>query len=190
MHVDLFDNPTAHYADIILPASSTWESSAIRAGFRSSQEAFAWTQAKTPVVAPRHESRPDLEIIFDLAVRLGLDSAFFGGDQEAAWNHHLSPTGLTMADLKNSPGGIPFDTNTTYRKYSRPLEVDGRPSGFATPSGRLELFASAFPAAGYPPPARSCRAAGQPAGRRSDISIGPNQFPGDPAYRAPKSQHP
>ncbi len=151
VHVDLFDNPTAHYADIILPASSTWESSAIRAGFCSSQEAFAWTQAKTPVVAPRHESRPDLEIIFDLAARLGLDSAFFGGDQEAAWNHHLSPTGLTMADLKNSPGGIPFDTNTTYRKYSRPLEVDGIPAGFATPSGRLELFASAFPAAGYPP---------------------------------------
>ena len=65
--------------------------------FRS-QEAFAWTQAKTPVVAPRHESRPDLEIIFDLAVRLGLDMPFFGGDQEAAWNHYSSPTGLTMAD--------------------------------------------------------------------------------------------
>ena len=98
-----------------------------------------------------------------------MGSAFFGGDQEVA-----EPPSITHRPnhgwTQNSPGGIPFDTNTTYRKYSRLLEVDGSP-GLRDAKRTPELFASAFPAAGYPAPARSCRTAGQPAGRRSTYPL-------------------
>ena len=151
VHVDLFDNPAAQYADILLPAASTWESTAVCAGFRSTPEAHKWVQAKSAVVPPRHDSRPDLQILFDLAERMGLREQVFGDDLDDAWNHHLAPSGLTMGDLRASPGGIGTAADTKYQKYRTPVGHTGRPNGFATPSGRLELFASPFPGAGYPP---------------------------------------
>ena len=151
VHVDLFDNPAAQYADFLLPAASTWESTAVRAGFRSTQEAHRWVQAKSSVVPPQHDSRPDLEILFDLAERLGLRETVFGADLDSAWNHHLAPSGLTMDDLRASQGGVSTGAGTEYRKYRASNGETGQPAGFATPSGKLELFASAFPGAGYPP---------------------------------------
>jgi D-mannonate dehydratase len=41
------------------------------------------------VVAPVAQSRPDLEILFDLAQRLSLGAHFCHGDIEAAFNEQL-----------------------------------------------------------------------------------------------------
>lgn len=151
VHVDMFDNPGAAYADILLPASTTWESPAARASFRGDGDTWNWGQYKAAPVPPQHESRPDLDIIFDLARHLGLGAEFFDGDQDAAWNHHLSPAGLSMDSLRAQPSGVRSDVTTRTRKYAETDPETGRGRGFSTPTGRLELYATPFPAAGYDP---------------------------------------
>lgn len=151
VHVDMFDNPGAAYADILLPAATTWESPAARAGFRGDDATGCWGQYKAAAVPPQHGSRPDLDIIFDLAQRLGLGDAFFDGDQDAAWDHHLSPAGLSIDALRAQPSGRRTDLATVYRKHAQTDPDTGMARGFATPTGRIELYATPFPAAGYDP---------------------------------------
>ena len=143
VHADLFMSPTAEQADIVLPVTSAFESEALRIGFEISQDAQSTVQLRTPLARPRGESRSDLQIIFSLAVRLGLGDHFFGGDVEAAWRHQLAPGGITLEQLRDHPEGVRLPLQTTHRKY-----LD---RGFRTPSGKVELYSPAFAAAGYPP---------------------------------------
>src|SRR6202035_1135201 len=46
-------------------------------------------QFRPAVVAPRGEARADIDIVFDLAVRLGLGNHFWHGNVLAALDHHL-----------------------------------------------------------------------------------------------------
>ena len=82
VHADLFMNPTAELADVVLPVASPFEREALKVGFEVSPEAQALVQLRQRVVEPRGESRSDMEIIFDLAVRLGLGSQFEGDIEE------------------------------------------------------------------------------------------------------------
>ena len=103
------------------------------------------------MIPPLHESRSDRAIIFDLASRLGLGDHFFGGDVEAAFNYQLAPSGLTVQDLRDQPAGIHVEARTRYRKYAETDARTGRPRGFETPSGKVEIYSTRFAAAGYPP---------------------------------------
>ena len=91
VHADLFMNPTAELADIVLPVASCFEREALRFGFEISAEAQSLVQLRQPVVPPPGEARSDTDIIFDLAVRLGLGEHFWNGDVEAAYRHQLAP---------------------------------------------------------------------------------------------------
>src|SRR5208283_490271 len=81
--------------------------------------------------------------VFDLAVRLSLGEHFWHGDVEAALAHYLAPSGMTPEQLRSAPRGLRFPLETTHHKYRR--------NGFATPSGRLEIFSEALQAIGQPP---------------------------------------
>ncbi|CAN0600134.1 unnamed protein product, partial [Laminaria digitata] len=131
--------------------ATTWESPTARASFRGDADTGGWGQYKAAAVPPQHESRPDLDIIFDLAQRLGYGDTFFDGDQDAAWDHHLTPAGLSMAALRAQPSGVRSDLATRYRKYAETAPETGRARGFATPTGLMELYATPFAAAGYDP---------------------------------------
>lgn len=76
VHADLFLNPTANYADIILPVASPWERPGFYPGFQISQQADALVQFRPAVIPPLGESRGDSWIVFELAKRLGLDQHF------------------------------------------------------------------------------------------------------------------
>lgn len=171
VHVDMFGNPGAAYADILLPAATTWESPTARAGFRGDAETAGWGQYKAAALPPQHESRPDLDIIFDLAQRLGFGAEFFDGDQDAAWDHHLSPAGLDMNALRAQPAGLRVDATTRYRKYMETDPTTGTPRGFATPTGRMELYATPFPAAGYDPLPRYAEPVDSPMRDRADYPL-------------------
>ena len=142
-HADLFMNPTAEQADIVLPVTSAFESEALRVGFEISQDAQSTVQLRKPLAHARGQARSDLQIVFALAVRLGLGDQFFGGDIEAAWRHQLAPSGITLEQLREHPGGVRLPLQTKHRKY-----LD---RGFRTPTGKVELYSPAFAAAGYPP---------------------------------------
>ncbi|WP_033288986.1 molybdopterin-containing oxidoreductase family protein [Amycolatopsis jejuensis] len=143
VHTDLFLNPTAAQADLVLPATSAWEAEALRMGFETSQAAQSTVQLRQQLVAPRGEARSDLRIIFDLAVALGLGAQFFDGDLDAAWRHQLAPSGVTLDQLRAAPEGIRLPLETVHRKYEQ--------RGFRTPSGVVELYSETLRQHGYPP---------------------------------------
>ena len=154
VHVNLFANPSGSLADLLLPAASCWESEAIQAApppYALAEHTGTWAQFRPAVVPPVHEARPDLEIIFDLAQRLGLGDHFFGGDIDAALDYHLAPSGLTVQQLREHPAGVRAAGQTRYQKYAERDAQTGQPRGFPTPTGKLEIYSTSFARAGYPP---------------------------------------
>ncbi len=103
VQADLFMSPTAELADIVLPVTTPFESEALKIGFEYSQEAQSLVQLRQPLVPPRGESRSDLQIVFDLATRLGLGAHFWDGDVDAALRHQLAPSGITLEELRAHP---------------------------------------------------------------------------------------
>lgn len=150
VHLDMFMNPTAQLADVVLPVTSPWEHEAIRTGFEITTEAQERVQLRPKMVQPVGEARSDTEVVFDLAQRLGLGAEFFEGDIESGWNHQLAPLGITVDDLRASPGGIRIPLTTQHRKYAT-TNHRGETTGFATPTRRLELYSEMFADHGYAP---------------------------------------
>ena len=143
VQADLFMTPTAELADIVLPVTTPFESEALKIGFEHSQEAQSLVRLRQPLVAPRGEARSDLQIVFDLAKRLGLGAAFWEGDIDAAFRHQLAPSGITLEELRAHPEGVRVPLATRYRKYAD--------TGFATPSRKVELYSATLAAHGYSP---------------------------------------
>ncbi len=149
VHADLFMSPTAELADVVLPVATPFERDALKIGFDVSAEAQTLVQLRRPVIEPRGESRADMAIIFDLACRLGLDAHFWDGDVEAARRHQLGPSGISLDTLRENPAGVRVPLQTRYYKYAE--EKDGVPIGFATQTGKVELYSENFLEHGYPP---------------------------------------
>lgn len=143
VHCDLFMNPTAEFADIVLPVNSLWERESLRVGFEITAEAQELIQLRQKIIPPVGESRSDMQIVFDLATRMGMEKDFFGGDIDAALDHQLKPTGVTVAQLRQSPEGIRKPLPRTEQRY--------RSAGFATDTKRLEVYSELFLRNGYAP---------------------------------------
>lgn len=148
VQMDCYENPTSRFADILLPAASLWEAEALGL--------FNWrdrghVQMRRAVVRPEFERRPDLEVIFDLAVRLGLSNTFFNGDLNAAFDDQLTPLNITFDDLRDMPTGLSVPLKPRYRKYAEINPETDHPRGFKTPSRLLEIYSLTFAANGYSP---------------------------------------
>jgi anaerobic selenocysteine-containing dehydrogenase len=149
VHADLFMNPTAELADVILPVASAYEREALKVGFEVSQAAQAHVQLRQRVVTPRGEARSDNEIVFDLASRLGLGAHFWDGDIDAAYRYQLGPSGVSLERLREQPGGVRAPQQARYRKFAE--LVDDVPRGFNTPTRKVELYSQTMLEHGYPP---------------------------------------
>ena len=149
-HCDLFMTPTAELADVVLPVASCFEREALRIGFDVSPEAQSHAQFRPAVVSPLGEARPDTDIVFDLAARLGLGAQFWDGDIEASYRHQLAPLGITLEQLRAAPSGLRLPLQTRYAKHAE-QDANGKPHGFATPSRRVELYSQTFLDHGYAP---------------------------------------
>jgi anaerobic selenocysteine-containing dehydrogenase len=119
-HADLFMNPTAELADVVFPVASAFEREALKIGFEISEEAQSLIQLRPAVVPPPGEARPDTEIVFDLAARLGLGAQFWDGDIDAAYRHQLATTGVTLEELRAAPGGVRVPLHTRHAKHAEP----------------------------------------------------------------------
>ncbi len=149
-HADLFMNPTAELADVILPVASAFEREGLKLGFEVSASAQALIQLRPAIVDPPGEARSDTQIVFDLAARLGLGEHFWGGDVDAAYSHQLGPTGVTLRQLRASPGGVQVTSPRKQPHYAEP-GADGVCHGFATPSRKVEVYSQTFLDHGYAP---------------------------------------
>ena len=149
VHADLFMNPTAELADVVLPVASAFEREGLKIGFEVSEAAQSLVQLRRRVVEPRGEARSDTEIVFDLACRLGLGTHFWDGDIDEAYRYQLSPSGVSLEDLREHPEGVRVPLQTRYRKFAE--QKDGIPKGFATPTRKIELYSETLLEHGYPP---------------------------------------
>ena len=149
-HADLFMNPTAEMADVILPVASPFECEAMKIGFDVSVEAQSFAQLRPPVVSPRGECRSDTQIVFDLACRLGLGDSFWNGNVDAAYRHQLAPSGISLEALRSTPSGLRVPLSPSYAKHAE-VRPNGAPVGFATPSRKVEIYSELFLEHGYAP---------------------------------------
>lgn len=146
---ELFMTPTAELCDYVLPATSFLEMANISTSFEHRAAGKTHLQYRPAVVEPSEERRSDTWIIFELAKRLGFGEQFWNGDIEAGYAYELEPSGITLDQLKQSPGGISLPIQPTYEKYARNGKHGGV-RGFATPSKKVELYSETFAAHGYP----------------------------------------
>jgi anaerobic selenocysteine-containing dehydrogenase len=147
---ELFMTPTAALCDYVLPATCFLEMSNLSNGFEHRREGKLHLQYRPAVVPPLAERRSDTWIVFEIAKRLGLGDRFWNGDIEAGYAHELEPSGVSLEQLKNSPGGITVVIPPRYQKHAEKDDTE-KFRGFATPSGKVELYSHRFAAHGYPP---------------------------------------
>jgi len=149
VHGDLFMNPTAEMADIVLPVASVFEREALKVGFELNQDSQSHVQLRRRMVAPRGEAHSDTEIVFELARHLRLGAHFWDGDIEAGYRYQLGPSGISVESLREQPGGVQVPLQTIYRKFA--TEENGVASGFRTPTRKIELYSETMLEHGFPP---------------------------------------
>src|SRR2546428_4212275 len=134
--METFHTPTSAFADVLLPATTFLENDilAIHNGV---------AERRIPATSPLYQRRGDIEVIFDLATRLGLGAQFAGGDVARGFDEILRPAGLSWDGLGEQPHGARVAPESRHEKY--------REKGFATPSGLVEIWSERFAEAGAAP---------------------------------------
>ena len=148
VHADLFMNPTAELADIVLPIASSFERDGLKIGFEISADAQSLVQYRQALVAPPGEARSDTDVVFDLATRLGLGEHFWKGDVDAAYRHQLAQSGLTLEQVRSQPKGVRVPLVARYAKHAE-ADAQGSPRGFPTPSRKVEFWSETLGTHGY-----------------------------------------
>jgi anaerobic selenocysteine-containing dehydrogenase len=148
---ELFYTPTSQYADVLLPAASFMEGEALFVSDGLYTRGDGTAQRRPQIVAPMYERRGDVDVIFDLACRLGLGQYFGGGDKTVAYDEILEPVGLTWETLREHESvAVRVSEPRRYAKYAEPVEF-GVARGFATPTRKIELYSEAFVRHGQSP---------------------------------------
>lgn len=132
--IDLFMTPTLQMADIVLPAASWLETDDV------ADLHFGWCVLARQKMATIGECKDDKQIVIELAHRMGMEDCFPWKDVKEYCNWLLKDSGITFDEFKEI--GI-LKGQMQYRKYEE--------KGFATPSGKFELYCSALESMGYNP---------------------------------------
>ena len=135
--IDPMMTQTAEFADILLPASFSFEQTMISNSALSSNH----LKLQKKAIKPYGNSLPDWEIIFRVAQRLGYEKEFPWKNAEEAIDDQLQPSGITVKELSKSPEGISLE-KFRYQKYLQ--------EGFRTPSKKVEIKSSLLKKYGYP----------------------------------------
>ena len=140
---DLFHSATGQLADIVLPAASFLERDLILYYRYRPYADGNLIAMQNQCVPPVGESKSDLDFIFALARRVGLEEYFPWENAIDAFNWELEPNGIDVDWLRKHPEGyvVRYKPEELYRKYEK--------EGFATPSGKIELVASTFEEYGF-----------------------------------------
>jgi thiosulfate reductase / polysulfide reductase chain A len=120
--VDTHRAPHVAFADIVLPACTSYEHS--DQIFTRNVKEGTWIGIYNKVVEPLGESRSDWQIYLDLAVKMGYSEFFWNGDMDACLREQLAPSGITLEELRDSPQGIFIKRTQTapeqqYRRYTQ-----------------------------------------------------------------------
>ncbi|MCM3786102.1 molybdopterin oxidoreductase family protein [Neobacillus mesonae] len=138
---DLFMTDTAKYADIILPATSTFENTDLYSSYW-----HQYVQIQEPVIAPLGEAKSNVEVFSLLGRAMGFDEAAFSETElsmiEDALDNPESPymNSLSLEALQEQRF-VKLDMSA-YDEFLNHLP---------TPSGKIELYSKTMTEAGLPP---------------------------------------
>ena len=134
---ELFMTPTAMLADYVLPGDAFTERNHISDG-------WSWSTRLTlsqKVVEPPEGATSTFTFWRELALRFGFGNEFPWSTLEELLDYRLSRSGRTFAQFEaNAYMEMP---PPAFRKYKK--------SGFATPSGKVELYSSILDDLGFDP---------------------------------------
>lgn len=125
---DLFLTDTAKWADIVLPACSSFE----RGEFKPYSGGLAWYT--NPAIEPLGESKSDVQICTELARVMDLPDEVLKEGYEYFIQHYiLDDYGVTVEELKNVDLPVKIAETAVHRDFEM---LD---QGLATPTGKFEL---------------------------------------------------
>ena len=127
--------PTSQLCDYVLPGDAWLERPSIQAGI--SEQAMP----------PPGECRNIVYFWHEIAKRIGLGKTIPWSTPEEMIDYRLEPSGVTWAQVAKS-GKLPSASakNNSSKKYQKYTE-----RGFATPSGKVELYSSVLEELGFDP---------------------------------------
>lgn len=130
VNVELFMTDTCKLCDIVLPACTTVERTEFRCWGNG------WVTCTSPAIEPLFESRPDIDIMCDLAKYIAPEDTLLASGFDATMDWILEPSGLTVAELRKHPSGmfVPNPQRTQPKEYVE--------KGFDTPSGKFEFVST------------------------------------------------
>ncbi|MGG2994491.1 molybdopterin oxidoreductase family protein [Paenibacillus macerans] len=138
---DLFLTDTAKYADIVLPATSSFENTDLYSSYW-----HHYVQLQEPVIPARGESKSNVETFKLLAAAMGFEEEAFRDSEEdmirqaLQFPHNPYLQGVTLEKLQEQRL---VKLNMEHQKdYLDNLK---------TPSGKIELYSAAMERAGLPP---------------------------------------
>jgi len=134
--LDMFVTPTAMLADYLLPAAGSLEQSRFQPNGGVSNIAYGGAAA----ISPLYERRPDFDFWRALGRRCGQEKRWPWETMEESLDYILAPAGLTWDEFCQT--GI-YAPPLSYHKYEA--------EGFATPSGKVELYSDMLAELGYDP---------------------------------------
>jgi len=122
---DMFMTPTARYADMVLPVCSFLEFTDMVNG------PFPFIQLQRQVIPTLYECKSDVQILRELAPRLGFGEYF--KSEEEFIDLLLEPVGVSVKNLKEGPALL--------RMAPRPADHKAKAEArFRTPTGRIEFY--------------------------------------------------
>ena len=122
--VDVMENASIPWADIVIPVATMYESDHPFEGGIGN-----WLMARNQVVERMGDYKSDYEFWLDLGVKMGYGDDFWNGSIEDCMNYQLENFGITMEELRKHQTGIVYKgVKPKYEKYEMM---------FSTPSPRL-----------------------------------------------------
>ncbi|CAM4507862.1 molybdopterin oxidoreductase family protein [Paenibacillus macerans] len=138
---DLFLTDTAKYADIVLPATSSFENTDLYSSYW-----HHYVQLQEPVIPARGESKSNVETFKLLAAAMGFEEEAFRDSEEdmirqaLQFPHNPYLQGVTLEKLQEQ----------RFVKLNMEHQKDYL-DNLKTPSGKIELYSAAMERAGLPP---------------------------------------
>ncbi|QEM67023.1 molybdopterin-dependent oxidoreductase [Geobacter sp. FeAm09] len=131
--LELFQTPTSMLADYVLPSAGALERPLFETKAGTSNLIYGGAKA----VAPYYERRSDFDFWSALGRRLGQEAHWPWESFEESLEATLAPTGVSW-DLFCQYGL--YNLPEEYGKYEQIDFQSGKPAGFATTTGKVELY--------------------------------------------------
>lgn len=142
--LELFQTPTSMLADYVLPIAGALERPLFETKAGTANIAYGGEQA----VEPYYERRSDFDFWRELGLRLGQEKDWPWESFRASLEASLAPTGFTWDEF--CQGGL-YCLPEEYQKQEQIDLQTGQPTGFATVSGKVELYSQLLAELGCDP---------------------------------------